>query len=88
MDTDLSLADASYWGEDANDDAGVSVSGAGDVNGDGYDDFLIGSWGNDDGGLVAGQAYLLLRLPTKIFADGFESGDTTAWSSSVRRLHR
>jgi hypothetical protein len=60
MDTDLSAASASFWGEDANDNSGDSVAGAGDVNGDGYDDFLIGAYGDDDGGSSAGQTYLIL----------------------------
>ena len=64
MDTDLSAADASFWGEDEGDYAGYSVSGAGDMNGDGYDDFLIGAYGNDEGGTDAGQAYLVLSGQT------------------------
>jgi len=60
MDTDLRYADASFWGESSNDHAGVSVSGAGDVNGDGYDDILIGADGNDEGGTGTGQTYLIL----------------------------
>ncbi|MDP7241121.1 MAG: integrin alpha, partial [Dehalococcoidia bacterium] len=60
MDTDLSDAAASFWGEDAGDMSGFTVSGAGDVNGDGYDDFIIGAPGNDDGGMWAGQTYLIL----------------------------
>jgi hypothetical protein len=60
MDTDLSAASASFWGEDANDFSGTSVAGAGDVNGDGYDDILIGAWGDEDGGSQAGQIYLIL----------------------------
>ena len=60
MDTDLSAADASFIGEDAEDRSGISVSGAGDVNGDGYDDFLIGAYGDEDGGSDAGQTYLIL----------------------------
>ena len=67
MDTNLSNADASFIGEDAGDHSGRSVAGAGDVNGDGYDDILIGAYGDDDGGSEAGQTYLIL-------------GKTTDWS--------
>jgi hypothetical protein len=63
MDFDLSGADASFWGEDADDWSGRSVASAGDVNGDGRDDFLIGAHFNDDGGDSAGQTYLLLGTP-------------------------
>ena len=47
---------------------GFSVSGAGDVNGDGYDDFIIGAYGDDDGGSRAGQTYLILGRspPSKV----------------------
>ena len=59
MDTRLSDSDASFWGEDANDRSGSSVASEGDVNGDGYDDILIGAPGDDDGGNGAGQTYLI-----------------------------
>ncbi|MEM2870354.1 MAG: hypothetical protein QW379_08060 [Thermoplasmata archaeon] len=60
MDTKLSSASASFWGENSYDYSGYSVAGAGDVNGDGYDDILIGAYGNDDRGSTAGQTYLIL----------------------------
>ncbi len=62
-DTDLSAADASFWGEDEYDYSGYSVACAGDVDGDGYDDFLIGAISDDDGGGAAGQTYLLFGEP-------------------------
>ncbi|MFW9779945.1 MAG: hypothetical protein ACFFE8_13900 [Candidatus Heimdallarchaeota archaeon] len=64
MDLNLSLANASFIGEDAGDEAGFSVAGVGDVNADGYDDILIGAYGDDDGGTDAGQSYLLLGRPS------------------------
>lgn len=39
--------------------AGLSVSGAGDVNRDGYADVLVGAPGADNNGTDAGRAYLL-----------------------------
>ncbi|MDD3647712.1 MAG: integrin alpha, partial [Candidatus Dojkabacteria bacterium] len=56
----LADADASFYGEVAGDRSGVEISNGGDVNGDSYNDFLIGSYFNDEGETDAGQIYLIL----------------------------
>jgi len=58
--TDLSAADAKLTGEASGDTAGEAVSAAGDLNGDGYDDLLVGATGDDTGGSWAGAVYLIL----------------------------
>ncbi len=54
----LSQADVTYVGEKTEDQSGTKLAGAGDFNGDGLADFLIGAWGNDDAGKETGKAYL------------------------------
>jgi hypothetical protein len=46
-------------GDTAYDNAGKSVSSAGDVNGDGFADLIVGALGGDDGGSIAGEAYVV-----------------------------
>jgi hypothetical protein len=75
QDMDLGNANASFIGEDPNDVSGPSVSYAGDVNGDGYDDIIIGAYGDDDGGSSAGQSYLI---------QGDNSGIKTFTQSSLK----
>lgn len=45
------------------DYAGSSVAPAGDTDGDGFNDILIGATGNPDGGQGGGAAYLILGPP-------------------------
>ncbi|WP_342449561.1 VCBS domain-containing protein [Falsiroseomonas frigidaquae] len=61
----LSAADG--WriqGDAAGDQTGISVHSAGDVDGDGYDDVVIGAPGGADGGTYAGEAYVLFGRAT------------------------
>ncbi len=53
-----STADVVMNGEMISDRFGYSVSSAGDVNGDGFSDVIIGSINNDAGGMNAGRAYV------------------------------
>ena len=52
------IADLTLTGFAADDIFGISVSTAGDVNGDGYADIIVGAYGNDAGGVFAGRAYI------------------------------
>ncbi|NQU49811.1 MAG: FG-GAP repeat protein [Planctomycetes bacterium] len=48
-----------FDGELSSDALGQAVSGAGDVNGDGFPDLIAGAWAADPGGMVyAGSAYV------------------------------
>jgi hypothetical protein len=47
------------YGADEGDHSGSSVASAGDVNGDGYDDIIIGANGADAGGAGSGTSYII-----------------------------
>ena len=55
----LASADAKLVGESNGDMAGFDVANAGDVDGDGNDDLLIGAYDESTGGSDAGAAYLV-----------------------------
>lgn len=66
--------------ETERDGFGYSVAGAGDVNGDGFDDLIVGAYGYDFPGYNAGRAYLYFggtqmdSIPDVIF-DAENAGD-------------
>ncbi len=49
-----------FFGDSAGDSFGVSVSGAGDVDGDGYDDLIVGATYDDNNGADSGSARVFL----------------------------
>ncbi len=51
------------------DAAGISVSDAGDVNGDGYADILVGATGTDQAGANSGAAYVVFGKATPFSAN-------------------
>jgi hypothetical protein len=58
-------------GEGDLDNFGTSVAGAGDVNGDGFDDLIVGASKNTDGGIEAGKAYVYYGSFTGVSQDNF-----------------
>ncbi len=46
-------------GEEVYDRSGTAVSGGGDINGDGIDDFIIGTYGANSNGYDAGATYII-----------------------------
>jgi Ca2+-binding RTX toxin-like protein len=52
-----------------NDDSGISVASAGDVNGDGIDDLIVGAHGADPNGSVSGASYVVFGRDTAFDAN-------------------
>jgi hypothetical protein len=80
-------------GIDENDRSGRSVSGAGDVNGDGIDDFIIGAYDGDPNGIGSGESYVVfggvgvgaggtIELSTLNGANGFVLNGIDAYDRS------
>ena len=87
---------STFRGIDYRDEAGFSISTAGDINNDGYDDALIGAWAADPNGWSgAGEIYVIygqandLDRTTELSAldgsngfviNGVTAGDTSGWA--------
>ncbi|WP_232688270.1 hypothetical protein [Halobacterium zhouii] len=90
--TSLGNATMTLTGESAGDNAGIAVSTAGDVNGDGYADMLVGAPFEDTAGDNAGAVYLVLggqSLPSNqslanaaLKLTGAGAGDYAGWAVS------
>ena len=91
------LGTGGFWidGIDANDFLGFSVSGAGDVNGDGLDDVIVGAYGADpDDNSGAGESYVVFGKADSVSVDlgalgsggfridGIEASDSSGYSVS------
>ncbi|WMS44552.1 hypothetical protein RDV64_09275 [Acuticoccus sp. MNP-M23] len=75
-------------GDTGGDEAGRSVSAAGDVNGDGIDDVIVGAPYGDDGGILAGEAYVVygFRTAPSAGADtltGTDGDDTVIFTAAT-----
>ncbi len=89
----LGTAGVTIFGVDVDDYSGISVSGAGDVNGDGFDDVLIGAVGgdySDNGTENVGESYLLFgkanwsTTPTIDLANLLSSAGVTFYGVDIR----
>ncbi len=85
----LDAGDVVISGVTANDHVGYDMALAGDTNGDGYSDFIVGAYGDDDGGSGAGAAYLfqgplssgsILVSTADVKYVGEAAGDHAGWS--------
>ena len=81
---DLDLA-YRFYGVDAEDRSGQTVSDAGDVNGDGFDDLAVGASLNDAGGGSAGAAYIILggNFTGSVTRLGTSGADTLTGTAAV-----
>ncbi|NBB15319.1 hypothetical protein GVN21_08115 [Caulobacter sp. SLTY] len=69
-------------GATANDQTGYSVASAGDVNGDGIDDLIIGARGADPNGFSSGATYVVFGRDTAIAGDFTASLNLSALDGS------
>ena len=77
-----------FTGFAAGDLFGTSISSAGDVNGDGYSDLIIGASLNDAAGASAGRAYIyyggtIINSVVDVVLTGLAAGDQFGLSVST-----
>jgi len=78
VDLDSSAADMTIYGDDASDWSGYSVS-SGDINGDGFDDVIIGApYAAPAGRSQAGETYVIFGSGLPIELDFFDT-DISDW---------
>ncbi len=88
----LGAAGITIFGAEAVDRSGISVSAAGDVNGDGFDDLLIGAFLADAAGnakSAAGESYVIFggaSLPATIDLANLERqvSSSMGWTSMTK----
>ncbi|MBK8382126.1 MAG: FG-GAP repeat protein [Ignavibacteria bacterium] len=88
------VADVIMTGAASGDQFGISVSSAGDVNGDGYSDVIVGANFNDSAGATSGRAYIylggsIMNNIVDVIMTGAAAGDQF-WRRSIicRRFER
>ena len=72
------------------DRSGYAVSGAGDINGDGIDDLLIGSDGSDPNGSLSGSSYVVFGqssgFPEQSSWPASTAATAFAWTASLKMI--
>ena len=78
-----------FDGDSAYVEFGWTVSGAGDVNGDGFDDLIVGARGNDAGGTGAGAGYVLFggNFTNAVTLLGTAAGETLNGTSGADNIN-
>ncbi len=70
----------------AGDLSGFSVAAAGDINGDGYSDLIVGAFRADPNGVDSGASYVIFGHATSVTYFGGATDDTRSGSADNDRL--